>query len=166
MEETVKFQIISLLEESKQAREISELLDITYTSVLNFKRQYEKAKNSGQMKSFIDIDKYVVYKAQKDMNMIHFSGSLTEEKTKLDFLKDNLQNTAHTITSKINNLILEGLEMSDLKIASDIISSLHTSFLVKNMNQVNIQNNFDKSENIDYANMLNDDVIDEQTFNK
>lgn len=158
MEDKTKYKIISLIDAGLEAKDIADELDVSYSSVLRLRTQYKEAKLNNDVASLVDVDKLLI---QQTADQLSIDGEVVEEVTKglsgLEVLSTELQTTASALNNKVRSLLVNAEHPSELKLYAEILCDLQTSFVNKNMTQVNVQNNFgDNGQASRYSQYLGD----------
>jgi len=164
MDDQQKYRVISRLQNNDHAKDIAEDLDVSYGSVLKLRRDYEQAKMNGSIDSLINMDNVILNEVTTKLSDDGISEEAIEEfaeKLKgLEHLSSVLQTTAQNINTKANSMLLSVEHVSELEIITDILCKLQTSFINKNMTQVNVQNNYSDNTTPKYNQFLGDNPSD------
>lgn len=160
MDDKQKYKVISLLQQELQPKDIAADLNLSYGSVLKLKRQYEEAKVNNTVGQLINMDKLVLEEVKEKLSDLPEAKEAVLELAKgmngLEELSESFQQTAQTINTRVRSLIMSVDHISELEIAADILCKLQTSFINKNMTQVNVQNNFGNDGTPKYSQFLSD----------
>lgn len=164
MDDQQKYHVISRLQNHEPAKEIAEELDISYGAVLKLRRDYEQAKANGAVDTLVNMDNVIIKEVTTKLADRGISEEAVEEFTEklqgLDHLSTALQQTAQNINQRANSLLLSVEHVSELEIITDILCKLQTSFINKNMTQVNVQNNYSDNTTPKYNQFLGDTPSD------
>jgi len=163
MDDQQKYRVISRLQNNDPARDIAENLDVSYGSVLKLKRDYEQAKINGSIDSLVNMDNVILNEVTTKLSDDISEEAIEEftEKLKgLEHLSSVLQQTAQNINTRANSMLLSVEHVSELEIITDILCKLQTSFINKNMTQVNVQNNYSDNTTPKYNQFLGDNPSD------
>ena len=163
MDDQQKYRVISRLQNNDSAKDIAENLDVSYGSVLKLKRDYEQAKINGSIDSLVNMDNVILNEVTTKLSDDISEEAIEEftEKLKgLEHLSSVLQQTAQNINTRANSMLLSVEHVSELEIITDILCKLQTSFINKNMTQVNVQNNYSDNTTPKYNQFLGDNPSD------
>ena len=155
MEDKLKYKVISQLEVGVQPRDIAEDTGASYSSVLRVKNQFEQAKLNGTVSQLIDSDKLIIEQVGEQLGVDNVE-KITKGLDGLEQLSTELQKTALALNSQVRSFLLSAEHPSELQVFADIICQLQSSFINKNMTQVNVQNNFGNSDAPKYTKFLGD----------
>ncbi len=143
MEDNTKYKIISLIESGHEAKDIADDLDVSYSAVLRIRKEFKEAKLNGDVAKLVDVDKLLIQQAADQLAIPeHNVEEVTKGLSGLEVLSNDLQATASALNNKIRTLVVQAEHPSELQVYADILCNLQTSFVNKNMTQVNVQNNF------------------------
>ena len=164
MDDQLKYKVISRLQNNEQAKDIADELNVSYGSVLKLRRDYEQAKVNGAVDTLLNMDNVILHETVDNL----VDGVITEEAISefteklqgLDQLRAALQQTANNINQRASSMILSVEHVSELEILTDILCKLQTSFINKNMTQVNVQNNYSDNSTPKYNQFLGDSPSD------
>lgn len=164
--EQEKFKIISKLINDEAPKDIANELEVPYTKVLRFKKEYEQSVIDGQVGELIDLDQVMrdelLNQVQEGMPSFvqEQAGEVVSEikakLTTLDALGEDLQVTAAAITKKIKSMAMSIDHVSELESLSTALCSLQNAFFNKNSTQVNVQNNYTEDAKAAYGDFLSD----------
>lgn len=162
MTDNEKYKVLGLLQSEMKPSEIAEELNVSYGGVLKIKREYEKSILDGTVDKLINSDRVIIDSISEEMSLTlgadlahDAAKNLTKGLKGLDLLQEELQRTAININNQVNKMIANADSIAELSTAADIVCSLNTSFLSKQITQVNIQNNLN-GEQPKYDNFLGD----------
>lgn len=155
MEDKLKYKVISQLEAGTPPRDISEDLGVSYSSVLRLKTEFESAKINGTVAKLVDVDRLLIEQAGELLPNADVE-KVTKGLDGLETLSCELQKTALALNNQVKSMLLSAEHPSELQVYTDIICQLQTSFINKNMTQVNVQNNFGDSGTPKYTRFLSD----------
>ncbi len=160
MDDQQKYKVISRLQNEESPKDIAEDLDISYSSILKLRREYDQAKLNGSIDSLVNMDNVVLHSVTEALAEKGISNEdISDFKDKLqglEHLSSTLQQTALNINQRANSLLLSVEHVSELEIITDILCKLQTSFINKNMTQVNVQNNYSDNTTPKYNQFLGD----------
>lgn len=160
MDDQQKYKVISRLQNNDQAKDIAEDLDVSYGSVLKLRREYDQAKTNGSIDSLLNMDNVILHEVTDKLKDAQISeeavNEFTEKLQGLDQLSSSLQQTATNINKRANSMILSVEHVAELEVLTDILCKLQTSFINKNMTQVNVQNNYSDNTTPKYNQFLGD----------
>ena len=155
------YKAISLVEAGKDKRVVSEELDISYSTVVRWCKEYQTAKIDGTIDKLLDLDKLIIAQAGALMALPGAEETingkvevLTKGLSGLDKLQVDLQSSATAINSRIKSLVMSSESTSELSELTDCLCALQNAFFNSKGVQVNIQNNVDGSSK--YGSFLND----------
>jgi hypothetical protein len=164
MDDQQKYKVISRLQNDEKAKDIAEELGISYGVVLKLRRDFDQAKLNGSVDSLLNMDNVILHEVTDELANTTISseqiGEFTEKLQGLDHLSATLQQTALNINKRANSLLLYAEHPSELEILTDILCKLQTSFINKNMTQVNVQNNYPDNSAPKYNQFLGDTPSD------
>ena len=149
MDNQQKYLVISRLQKNKTPKDIADELDISYGAVLKLRREFDEAQTNNTV--------------NKLSNLPGSEEAIDELNTKLKGLEHlgfELQNTALQINTRVRTMIMGAENVSELEVITDILCKLQTSFLNKNLTQVNVQNNYPGDDRPKYDQFLGDNPID------
>lgn len=164
MNAEIKYKVISLLQADVPAKDIAEDLNLSYGAVLKLRRDFEQAKMNNTIDELLGADELLLIEAGKQIQAVpEYASVVQDEITKLtdklqglEHLSDELQQTALLINTRARSLILSIDHVSELEVITEILCKLQTSFVNKNMTQVNVQNNFGNDGAPKYTQFLGD----------
>ena len=160
MDNQQKYKVISLLQNDTAPRDIADDLDISYGAVLKLRREYDDAKRNGTIDQLVNMDNVILSEVADKLSELPGAeealGEFTEKLKGLEHLSEEFQNTAHQINTRARTLLLSIEHVSELEVITDILCKLQTSFINKNMTQVNVQNNYPGSDTPKYNQYLGD----------
>lgn len=163
MTDNEKYKVIALLQNQVIPKDIADETGVSYGAVLKLKREYEQAVMNNTLDQLINTDKLLLAKVGEEISSVVEADEAVTKLTKgldgLERLSEDLQKTALNINTRVNSLILSIDHLSELEIAADILCKLQTSFLNKNLTQVNVQNNYG-GDTPKYTQFLSDKVQD------
>lgn len=155
-----KYKAISLLQLDKSPREVAEELDLSYASILRFKRQWEEAKLEGEVDKLLELDKAVLHDLAMSVDgqvAKDAAVELVAGVTSLERLSQDVHKTASTLITRTNSLMMSCNTLDELNVAADILCNIQKAFFNTNSTQVNIQNNLgDSNESKRYTQYLSD----------
>jgi hypothetical protein len=164
MDNQQKYLVISRLQKNKTPKDIADELDISYGAVLKLRREFDEAQTNNTVNKLIDMDDVILDEvANKLSNLPGSEEAIDELNTKLKGLEHlgfELQNTALQINTRVRTMIMGAENVSELEVITDILCKLQTSFLNKNLTQVNVQNNYPGDDRPKYDQFLGDNPID------
>ena len=164
MDNQEKYEVIAKLQNGVAPRVISDLLDVSYGAVLKLRREFEQAKADGTVDQLLDMEKLVVDNASEILETLPaVNEAVSELSDKIDGLGQlslELQSTATLINTRVRSFMLSINSVSELEILTDVLCKLQTSFVNKNMTQVNVQNNTYGSGTPKYNQFLGDKPVD------
>lgn len=155
MEDKLKYKVISQLEAGIPPRDIADDLAVSYSSVVRIGAQLKEAKLNGTVAKLIDVDKLLIEQVGEQIPEADVN-KLTKGLDGLEMLSCELQKTAVALNNQVKSMLLSSEHPSELQVYADIICQLQTSFINKNMTQVNVQNNFGNSDSPKYTKFLGD----------
>ena len=119
MDTTDKNKVIELLATGKSLKEISELLTISYSSLVMFNAEYEEAKALGQVSQLLEVN--------QDIRSLTVITKKEDKATILD-VHDALVNSALAVNVKLNTLILAADTIGEISCAAAVLCELNDSF--------------------------------------
>lgn len=160
MNDQLKYKIISLLKADHSAKDIASDLDVSYGSVLKLRRDFEEARMNGTIDTLVNMDKLLIETAAGQLEELPNASKAAVDLTKglegLEQLSIDLQQSASLVNTRVRSLLMSIDHASELEILTDILCKLQTSFVNKNMTQVNVQNNFGNEGTPKYNQFLGD----------
>ena len=145
-----KYKIISKLINGEKSTAIAAELDVPYTKVLRYKREFEKAEREGTLAEIVDIDAVLLMKLMNDYKestpegllpvVEEAIGELTAVKSTADALAQNMQIAAATTTDKIKVMVGQATTPGEIEILASALCALQNAFFNKNSTQVLVQN--------------------------
>ena len=160
MDNQQKYKVISLLQNDTAPKDIADDLDISYGAVLKLRREYDDAKRNGTIDQLVNMDNVILSEVADKLSKLPGAeealGEFTEKLKGLEHLSEEFQTTAHQINTRARSLLLSIEHVSELEVITDILCKLQTSFINKNMTQVNVQNNYPGSDTPKYNQYLGD----------
>ncbi len=142
------------LSQDKDAKQISEELDITYSTVLRYRKEYEVAKKEGQLDAILSQDKLLIEQIANELP--GDASQVIKNLEGLDKLSVSMQMSAELILTKLK-IVVSNVgpdDVSDLAAAARLLCDLQNAFFNKNM--INIQNNNFDSNAATYGEFLSD----------
>lgn len=160
-----KFLILADLANGFTPTEIATNQKVSYATVLRYKAEFEKAKANNELGKILDLSA-VARKQLADQVISQAPEALQsavegEIKSLLastdmsDILKINLQASANKIADRINVLINQAQNSSEVLVLAEALCDLQNAFFNKNQTQVNVQNNYG-AEASKYGTLLSD----------
>jgi len=162
-----KYLICSRLLNGEQASTISkDFDDVSYPTILRYKRELEEAQNNNQVAEFLELDKNTLADLM-ELAEANAPQSLKSEikdaltnvsssKNLLDTLSAEMVQTATTINKRLRGLSASCEHASELESITESLCKLQNAFFNKNSTQVNVQNNYDSTGNHRYSSWLSD----------
>ena len=146
MDDRAKYSVLSLLHQNQSPAEIADKLNVSYPAVLKLRREFEEAKDNNTVHELLNSYRVILPEVAEALSDLPEMAEQVEEFQKaitgLDQLSEGLQKTAALINNRVKTMIGIVDSASELEYLTDIICKLQTSFINKNMTQVNVQNNF------------------------
>lgn len=134
-------RILKELSLNRPPKDIAEDLDVSYSKVLNHKKEFEQAKLNGTIHQLMDIDRTVLEHAAKDLDVpAEVSNKLAKGLDGLQNLDDALQATAMQINTKVKSMVMSAEQPSEIQVYAEIIANLRSAFFGKNQVAVQINN--------------------------
>lgn len=159
----MKAEIIAQLAAKIEPKIIAAELDVSYATVLRYKKDLEKAKLDNTLNELLDFSDPAeldsVIEALQDSDpllQVADAKTLTSGVQGLQRLDEELQRTAMHINQKLRSLSLSTDSIGDLKIITDSVCALHTAFVNSNKTQINVQQNFGANGEPKYGEFLSD----------
>ncbi len=156
MEDKIKYKVISLLEQDTPPRDISDQLDVSYSSVIRVRGELERAKENGTISQLIDSDKLLLEKVGEELGLQESADTLAKGMDGLERLSTELQKTALMLNTRINSLLMAVEHPSELQVYASVLCDLQKAFINTNAVQVNVQNNIGNDNAPKYTQFLSD----------
>jgi hypothetical protein len=156
----LKYSIISRLSLGEEPREIANELEVSYPTVLRYRREFEAAKTEGTLDKLLNMDKVVLAELAETVadtlpaELIDEAKQTVQKLTGLEKLSTEFQSTASQINTKIRSLVMGVDSVSELEALTDSLCALQNAFF--NKQQVNIQNNYGETSEAKYSALLSD----------
>lgn len=164
-------ELIELIERGDMsAKEMAAYTDISYSGVITFRTKYNEAKLNNTLDTLINADEHLVEAIAGDIAKenefipAEEANKISKSVTGLKRLDISLQETANRINQQLA-VRLNGdktLELTDLVIITDILSTLQNSFFNKNVVQVAVQNNYGEDGQNDEQQSRYGDLLDSE----
>lgn len=164
-----KYEIVSRLLNDENPRDIANLLDVSHSKVLRYKRELTEHLHNNTLNEFIDLDAAMLNELTTlarsrvptalESDASEVLDTLVSVKSTLDALSLELQSTAKFLSSRIKVTASTTTTTSELETLSVALCNLQNAFFNKNSTQVNVQNNY-SAEQGKYGNLLNDKPTD------
>ncbi len=148
-----KLRAISLISQEVPVREIAQKLEVSYSKVLNWRKEFNDRKEAKSMEGIIDMPSVILERAAKTISdeLTELSpessdaieGEIMNLAKSVDgykALSTEFQNTASTIAKKIDLMILAGAGPSELVMLTESLCSLQQAFFSTNVVNVNVLN--------------------------
>lgn len=172
-EARTKYLICSRLLNGEQATDISkDFDDVSYPTILRFKRELEEAQNNNMVAEFLELDKNALQDLMDEVkanaptslkNEVKVAlESVANSKNLLDTLNMEMVLTATTVNKRLRGLAVACEHATELESITESLCKLQNAFFNKNSTQVNVQNNYDSTGNHRYSNWLSDAPESEQ----
>jgi hypothetical protein len=164
MDDSKKYQALSLIQANREPKDIAEELDVSYGGVLKLKRNFKDAVANGTVDQLFDMDRLLLAKVGEEISTVADAETavttLTQGLDGLERLSTDFQKTALHISTRVSALIHNTDLLGELEIAAKILCDLQSAFLNKNSIQMNVQNNFGgEGSTPKYSQFLSDDVV-------
>lgn len=158
------YRAVSRLEAGEDPQTVAKVLDISYSTVLRWNREYKAAKEQGHLDKLLDIDKLILATAAEGLGLpAEVVQPAVKELTTgikgLNQLQESLQMTALYLVQQIKSRAASIDHTSELTELTGALCELQNAFFNKNSTQVNVQNNFGNPNQSRYGNMLSDKVV-------
>lgn len=136
--------------------DIAEELEVTYTTVVNYSKDFKRAENEGKLDAIINQDMLVIQEIAENLPVD--ATSVVKSLNGLDRLNNDIQHSAKLIINKLN-IVTSNVgpdDVMDLATCAKILCDLQNAFFNKNSVNLNVQNNnFDASQST-YGEFLSD----------
>lgn len=147
-------RIFLLLSQNKTIDEITEEVDLGYSTVLKYKKEYKEAELEGKLDMILSQDELIIEQIASEI-----SGDAThviQSMKGLDRLNDKMQESAQLILVKLKTVVsnVGPDDVGDLAVATRVLCDLQNAFF--NKNTINIQNNNYDSGQAVYGEFLSD----------
>lgn len=157
MDDKQKYKVINLLELGHSPKDIAENLNVSVSTVYTIKRDLSEAKMNGTISQLVDAEKLLLEQVGEELSLRPEDvAKVTKGVSGLEVLAEELQRTALQMNVRIRSLLLSVEHPSELETYANILCNLQTSFVNKNMTQVNIQNNIGSGDAPKYSKFLGD----------
>ena len=160
---SAKYQVISRLINEEPLAEIASVLDLPYSTVVRYNKEYKDAVAAGTLATIVDMDSIMMESlaAQTVANVdadavdavVESLQSVVNTKTKLDALSEDFQSSAWVLSSRIKALGLAADNAVELSVLAESLCTLQNAFFNANSVAVNVQNNYGTP----YGDYLSDD---------
>lgn len=154
------YAALARLENGETPQTVADGLDVSYATVLRWKREFQEAKDNGNLEKLVNLDSLILATAAAGLEapMALKDGAianLTKSVSGLQVLQENMQTTALYLVQQIKTNASRIEHVSELVELTGALCSLQTAFFNSNKVQVNVQNNHgvDGSK---YGNFLSD----------
>ena len=155
--QSTRDKVFIAISQGDDVANITQKLNLGYSTVLKYKREYEDAKDEGSLDVILAQDAHVVREIAKELP---FDASTVVDKIEgLDRLNVNLQASAQLILVKLKTVVagISTEDSGDLLTCTRVLCDLQNAFFNKNSVNVNVQNNnFEGKEESAYGEFLSD----------
>jgi hypothetical protein len=142
-----RYKVLMLLADDKAPKDIAEQLDVSYATVLRYRKELEQAKIDGTIKSLLDVpaimlDEIASFVASNSPITVDNETAVIVEGVKgLGRLQDEFQSTAELISRRIRALIMSAQTPGELADLTASLCEMQKAFFNSNSVNLNIQNN-------------------------
>ncbi len=156
-----KYKALYLLSEKIPPKTISDTVDLSYATVLRYKKEYEDAVSNDTINELLNFPKAIledlldVVRENAPVNIDEQIGVLTAQISGLERLRNDLQLTACNVTAKIRSMTMAVESADELKTLTSSLCAIQDSFFAVGTN-VNIQNNIGAQGDFQYGGLLDD----------
>lgn len=163
----VFYTAIARLEAGVQPQTVAEQLDVSYATVLRWRREYEAARDANTLDQLLDLDKLILASAAANIEApLELKEKAVEEFGKkldnLALLRESTQACAMYLVQQIKSHASRVDHISELTELTDSLCAIQNAFFNQNKTQVNIQNNLGAPGQSKYGTFLSDVPAEEQ----
>lgn len=132
--------------EGKKPRDVAESLDVSNSTAYQWHSEWKAAKDDIAVELARELPGVVLHEAIEEISehapqeLKQAAGRLERSMQGLDQLNEELQAQAFKILGQVSKRIDEDLELKELRIATEIVTSLVNAFNSKNITNVNVLN--------------------------
>ncbi len=144
------------LSQGKDMNDIAEEIDVTYSTVLRYRKEYEIAEREGKLDLILSQDAALIEQIANELPTD--TTNMVRSLKGLEKLSENMQLSAELILVKLKTVVsnVGPDDVNDLACASKILCDLQNAFFNRNSVNVNVQNNnFDAGQST-YGEFLSD----------
>ncbi len=162
-----KYRALYLISQKLAPKEIAAELELSYSTVLRYKKEFDDAVLNETVNDLLDIpaavleDLFDVVRERAPVTIDAETNELTKSLSGLAKLQQDLQLTACGVTAKIRSMAMVADSAGELSDLTDSLCKIQTAFFATGT-QVNIQNNLGgatgnpSAEEGTYGDLLND----------
>jgi hypothetical protein len=159
------YTAVTRMESGVEPQKVADALDVSYATVLRWRREYQAAKEQGKLGELLDLDKLALEMTfEVAAGNATLSGEvlnpaiddLAKNVNGLQSLQTQFQNTAVFLNQQIKSRAASLDHTSELVELTTALCSLQNAFFNKNSTQVNVQNNYGGENTKPYGNFLSD----------
>ena len=159
--EADKYRVLTRLHQGEKPKDISDDLDISYSTVLRYKNELAEAEANNTVNKLMELSPEAIEVIGSEMveqaPMVEDAVTeLVDGVKAMQTLQIDFMQTAKTLSNRIrvaSSTIEYPSELLDLTKA---MCELQNAFFNKNVTQVNVQNNYDSDGDKAYGQFLND----------
>lgn len=155
------YTAIARLESGLQPQVVAEQLDVSYATVLRWRKEYESAKEANALDQLLDMDKLILATALANVEApLELKEKAVEEFGKkldnLTLLRESTQSCAMYLVQQIKSHASRVEHISELSELTTSLCAIQNAFFNQNKTQVNIQNNLGAPRESKYGTFLSD----------
>ncbi|BAM63049.1 terminase small subunit [Edwardsiella phage ETP-1] len=146
----VYYKVLSRIDNGEEPKMLAAEFELSESTVLRWKREFEAAKLNGTLSKVYNIDSLVLAKVGEELSapkavvengIVNVTKGL-EGLAKLDV---DLQRSAALLIQRVNSLIISA-ERSELETYVSCVCKLRDAFFNSKSTQVNVQNNYSSGQ--------------------
>lgn len=148
MDERKKYAILARLENEEAPKALAEEYDVSYATILRWRREYNQAKLDGVVDKVYNIDELILNQAMATVEApqeLLDNSELPAKLVGLERLDEDMQTVALAISGKLKGYINRVDSVSELEGITKCICDLRAAFFNNKGTQVAIQQNFEGS---------------------
>lgn len=160
-DDEVYYKALSLLDCGEDPKVVADKLEVSYASVLRWKREFATARENGSLSKLIDLDKLIIEAVANQIaapaDALGLAAKRVASKVDgLQALQESFRLTAEALNLQIKSRAMSIDHVSELTELTNSLCALQNAFFNKNMTQVNIQNNLTDPDGKKYGTFLSD----------
>lgn len=152
----LKYKAIAKFSQDEDPKVIAADLEVSYTKILRWRREYEEAVANNTINELLDNSEEALALVSSTLVTEMPEAEIVKGVTGLERLNSELQATAFALNNRIRLEAMKVEHMSELKDLTDCLCKIQDSFFNSKAVSVNVQNNYQAEGSPAYGEFLSD----------
>lgn len=154
------YTAVSRMDAGQEPKQVASDLDVSYATVIRWRREYVAAKEQGKLDQLLDLDKLAIELAIESSptagKLMPELKAVAKKVEGLQVLQEQFQATALFLNSQIKTRAASAESTGEVLDLVEGLCNLQNAFFNKQTTQVNVQNNYGGAGQSKYSGFLSD----------